>query len=284
MLFGLAPAWQATRISAVAAMGADSRGPRRRRRALRNLLVSGEVATAVLLLFGAGLLLRTLMAVESFDRGYRAESVLTMLVDPLGSSYPTPEKLQQFFDQVEAEVRTVPGVQDAAWSSALPLGDSLYGDFALTYEIVGDPPVPESQRPTTNYQVVSPTYFSTLDLPIVAGRAFDSRDTRDSPRVCIVNEAFVRTLGGRSPIGMRVSFKVADSPQAKPNVAEIVGVAEQVKHRPDETARLRPDCMCRWSTTRRRHDSDGAVAHRQRGGSDGVGAVGDFSDRQGAAG
>ena len=83
----------------------------------------------------------------------------------------------------------------------LPRSESLYGDFALTYEIVGDSPVPESQRPTTNYQVVSPTYFSTLDLPIVAGRAFDTRDTRDSPRVCIVNEAVVRTLGGRSPIG-----------------------------------------------------------------------------------
>ena len=234
LLFGLAPAWQATTISTVAAMGADTRTTTGGGGRLRNLLVVGEVATAVLLLFGAGLLLRTLMAVESFDRGYRAESVLTMLVDPLGSSYPTPEKLQQFFDQVEAEVRTVPGVQDVAWSSALPLGESLYGDFALTYEIVGDPPVPESQRPTTNYQVVSPTYFSTIDLPIVAGRAFDSRDTRDSPRVCIVNEAFVRTLGGRSPIGMRVSFKVADSPQDKPDVGEVVGVAKQVKGRPDE--------------------------------------------------
>ena len=234
VLFGLAPAWQATSISTTAAMGADTRTTTGGAGRLRNLLVIGEVATAVLLLFGAGLLLRTLMAVESFDRGYRAESVLTMLVDPLGSSYPTPEKLQQFFDQVEAEVRTVPGVQDAAWSSALPLGDSLYGDFALTYEIVGDPQVPEAQRPTTNYQVVSPTYFSTLDLPIVAGRAFDSRDTRDSPRVCIVNEAFVRTLGGRSPIGMRVAFRAADSPQGKPNVGEIVGVAKQVKGRPDE--------------------------------------------------
>ena len=121
-----------------------------------------------------------------------------------------------------------------AWSSALPLGDSLYGDFALTYEVVGDPQVPEAQRPTTNYQVVSAAYFSTVDLPIVAGRAFDSRDTRDSPRVCIVNEAFVRTLGGRSPIGMKVSFRVAGSPQDKPDVGEIVGVAKQVKGRPDE--------------------------------------------------
>ena len=234
VLFGLAPAWQATSISTTAAMGADTRTTTGAGGRLRSLLVIGEVATAVLLLFGAGLLLRTLMAVNSYDRGYRAESVLTMMVDPLGSSYPTPEKLQQFYDQVEAEVRTVPGVQDVAWSSALPLGDSLYGDFALTYEVVGDPQVPEAQRPTTNYQVVSPSYFSTVDLPIVAGRAFDSRDTRDSPRICIVNEAFVRTLGGRSPIGMKVAFKVAGSAQDKPNVGEIVGVAKQVKGRPDE--------------------------------------------------
>ena len=234
LVFGVMPAWQATDISAAQAMGSDSRTTTGGGGRLRGLLVVGEVATAVLLLFGAGLLLRTLIAVQSYDRGYRAESVLTMLVDPLASSYPTPEKLQQFLDQVEAEVRTVPGVQDVAWSSALPLGDSLYGDFALTYEIVGDPPVPEAQRPTTNYQVVSPTYFSALDLPIVAGRAFDSRDTRDSPRVCIVNEAFARSLGGRNPIGMQVSFKVADSPQDKPNVGEIVGVAKQVKGRPDE--------------------------------------------------
>jgi len=234
VLFGLAPAWQATSISTTAAMGADTRTTTGGGGRLRSLLVVGEVATAVLLLFGAGLLLRTLIAVSSYDPGYRAESVLTMMVDPLGSSYPTPEKLQQFYDQVEAEVRAAPGVQDVAWSSALPLGDSLYGDFALTYEVVGDPPVPEAQRPTTNYQVVSPAYFSTVDLPIVAGRAFDSRDRRDSPRVCIVNEAFVRTLGGRSPIGMRVSFRVAGSPQDKPDEGEIVGVAKQVKGRPDE--------------------------------------------------
>jgi putative ABC transport system permease protein len=234
VVFGIAPAFQATAMAPTEAMGVDSRTTTGGGGRLRSLLVAGEVATAVLLLFGAGLLLRTLIAVSSYDRGYRAESVLTMLVDPLADSYPTPERLQQFFDQVEAEVRTVPGVADVGWSSALPLGESLYGDFALTYEIVGDPPVDEARRPTTDYQVVSPSYFSTLDLPIVAGRAFDSRDTRDSPRVCIVNEAFVRTLGGRNPIGMRVAFKVADSRTDKPNIGEIVGVARQVKRRPDE--------------------------------------------------
>jgi putative ABC transport system permease protein len=233
VLFGITPAWQATSISVSDGIGSETRTVTGSGR-VRSLLVAGQVTTAVLLLFGAGLLLRTLIAVESYDRGYRAESVLSMLVDPLGSSYPTPEKLQLFFDQVEQEVRAAPGVRDVAWTSALPMGPSLYGDFALTYEIVGDPPVEESQRPVTNYQVVSPSYFSTLDLPIVAGRAFDSRDTRDSPPVCIVNEAFARRLGGRTPIGMRVSFKVAGAPQDEPNAGEIVGVAKQVKGRPDE--------------------------------------------------
>jgi putative ABC transport system permease protein len=234
VLFGMAPAWQATRLSTPEAMGPDSRTTTGGGGRMRNVLVVAEVTTAVLLLVGAGLLLRTLIAVESYDRGYGAESVLTMLVDPLGSSYPTPEQLQQFYDQVEAEVRAVPGVQDVAWSSALPLGDSLYGDFALTYEIVGDPPLEEGRKPATSYQVVSPSYFSTLDLPIVAGRGFDARDRRGSPRVCIVNEAFARSLGGRSPIGLQVSFKVVDSPRDEPNVGEIIGVAKQVKGRPDE--------------------------------------------------
>jgi putative ABC transport system permease protein len=233
LLFGTIPAWQATSISSPKMLATESRSVTSGGR-LRSLLVGGEVATAVLLLVGAGLLLRTLMAVQSYDRGYRAESVLSMLVDPLSSSYPTPAALQQFLDQVEHEIRAVPGVQDVAWSNALPLGESLYGDFALTYEVAGDPPVEESKRPTTSYQVVSPTYFSTIDLPIVAGRGFDARDHRDSARVCIVNEAFVRTLGGRSPIGMRVGFKAAGSNQSQTNWGEIVGVAKQVKGRPDE--------------------------------------------------
>ena len=110
LLFGVMPAWKATDFSSAAVIGSDSRTTTGGGGRLRGLLVIGEVATAVLLLFGAGLLLRTLIAVEGFDRGYRADSVLTMLVDPLGSKYPTDDSLQQFYDQVEAEVTAVPGV------------------------------------------------------------------------------------------------------------------------------------------------------------------------------
>ena len=236
VVFGLAPAFQATSFSSPEVMGSDTRTTTGGGGRLRNLFVVSQVATAVLLLFGAGLLLRTLIAVSSYDRGYRAESVLSMLVDPLGPTYPTPETLQQFYDQVEAEVRAVPGVADVGWSSGLPLGESIFGEYPFHYEIVGDAPVDAARKPTTAFQIVNPTYFSTLELPIVAGRTFDARDARGRPRVAIVNEAFARSLGGRNPIGLQVSFKPVDAaPGDKPAIAEIVGVARQVKFRPDES-------------------------------------------------
>jgi len=232
VMFGLAPAWQATGLAH--AMASDSRGTTGRGGGLRTLLVVGEVATAVVLLFGAGLLLRTLLALEQVDRGYRADRVLTMMVDPLASEYREPGSLQRFFDNVEREVRRDPAVRSVAWASTLPLGTSEAGD--LPVEIVGDPPVNPRQRPTADYQIVSPGYFQTVDLPIVAGRAFDTRDTAASTRVCIVNEAFVRRfLRGRSPVGVRVLFQ-AGSDNAQ--IRQIVGVARQVKARPDETEDL----------------------------------------------
>ena len=235
-VFGIAPAFHATALAPTEAMGADSRTTTGGGGRLRSLLVAGEVAMAVLLLFGAGLLLRTLIAVQSYDRGYRADNVLTMLVDPLGSAYPPPVKQQQFYDQVEAEVRAVPGVADVGWSSGLPLGESVFGEYPFHYEVVGDAPLDEARKPTTSYQIVSATYFSTLDLPIVAGRAFDARDVMGSPRVLIVNEAFAKSLAPRNPIGLQVSVRAVDSPNDKPVTLEIIGVAKQVKQRPDEAA------------------------------------------------
>ena len=237
LLFGIAPALQATELSPAHAIATDTRTTTGRGGRMRSLLVIGEVATAVILLFGAGLLLRTLMAVENVDRGYRAEGVLTMMVDPLGSSYPTEASLLQFYQQVEQEIRAVPGAQSVAWASTLPLGPSEAG--RSLFAIVGDPPPDESQHPTADYQVVSPTYFETLDLPVVAGRAFTDRDTSTTVPVCMVNEAFARKyLQGRSPMGLRVAMRPASAPQATPIVREIVGVARQVKGRPDETEDL----------------------------------------------
>jgi putative ABC transport system permease protein len=235
VVFGLAPAWQATGVSSSHIMASDSRGASGRGGRLRSLLVAGEVATAVVLLFGAGLLLRTLLVLEQMDRGYQADRVLTMMVDPLASQYQGPGSLQRFFDAVEREVRKDPAVRHVSWASTLPLGESRAGD--LSFEIVGDPPVDPRRRPTADEQIVSPAYFETVDLPIVAGRGFTDRDGPDSVRVCIVNEAFARRfLGGRSPIGARVLFYSDGAPD--PHIRQIVGVARQVKARPDETDAL----------------------------------------------
>ena len=233
LLFGVAPAWHATRVSSrqiLAAQGNTSTG---RGGTLRSLLVVGEVAAAVLLLFGGGLLLRTLLALEDVDRGYRTDGAVTMMVDPLAVTYPTPERLLQFFDSVEREVRAVPGVRNVAYTSTLPLGAADIGP--ISFEIVGDSPPADGQRPVAALQIVSHSYFDTLRIPLVAGRAFGDRDIRDSPRVCIVSEAFVRRhLGGRSPLGLPLATRPAQVPQAKPGMCEIVGVAGQVKGRPDE--------------------------------------------------
>ena len=233
VLFGVAPAWQASKFSSSSVTSAESRTVVGSGGALRNLLVGAEVATAVLLLFGAGLLLRTLLAVEKVDRGYRADQVLTMLVDPLGSKYPTAESLLQFLADVEGQVKAVPGVRNAAWTSALPLGAS--GFDRVSFEVAGEPPADPGKRPQTDYQFISPGYFEALDLPLLSGRNFDDRDRKDSSPVCIVGEAFVRGyLGGRSPIGVKVSLRPPDRPDAKPDVREIIGVARQVKGSPNE--------------------------------------------------
>jgi len=235
LLFGLAPSLQATDFSTAQAIASDSRTATGRGGLVRAVLVTAQVATAVVLLCGAGLLLRTLLIVENVDRGIKAESVLTMMVDPLGARYPTPAALLQFFDTVEQEIRALPGVRDVAWASTLPLGPSYAGDSF--FEIVGDAPLNESQRPSADYQIISPTYFRAVDLPIVAGRGFNDRDRRDVVPVCIVNEALARAhIQGRSPIGVRLAIRF--SPSDKPAIREIVGVARQVKGRPDEARDL----------------------------------------------
>ncbi len=233
LLFGVAPAWQATRVEPTAVLATDSRSVAGGNGRVRQLLVGAEVATAVMLLAGAGLLLRTLIAVETFDRGYRATQVLTMYVDPLGSRYPTPQSLLQFYDAVRRETAAIPGVATVAWASQLPLTAEDARD--VTFEVVGDPAVDERQRPAADSHTVSPEYFQAIDLPIVAGRGFTDRDTVDSPPVCLVNEALVRGHAqGRPALGARLAMRPAFSPRAEASVCEIVGVVRQVRGRPDE--------------------------------------------------
>jgi putative ABC transport system permease protein len=155
-----------------------------------------------------------------------------VFIDPLGGRYPKRELLLQFYDSLERETSADTNVRSTAWASTLPLGESTF-DFA-SFEIVGDPPVDENRRPRANYQIVSPSFFSTLELPVVVGRSFTAADTTDGAPVAIVNEAFVRRhLAGRSAVGARVAVRSPMSGLIQ--AREIVGVARQVKGRPDES-------------------------------------------------
>jgi putative ABC transport system permease protein len=103
------------------------------------------------------------------------------------------------------------------------------------FDVEGAPPASPGERPLTDYQFVSPAFFATLDIPIVAGRAFTDRDRADGVRVAIVSDTFVkRHLNGRSPLGVRTSLRPPDRPDAPPTLVEIVGVARQVRGRPNE--------------------------------------------------
>ena len=212
---------------------------------MRQLLVVAQAAAAVLLLCGAGLLLRTVLVLDGFSSGVGAasESVLTMDVTQTrganGLQRRSPESQLAFYAAVEREVGGVAGIRGVAWATTLPLGNAQVG--SQRFQIVGDPPLPEAERPHANYQLVSPSYFATVDLPIVEGRAFTDFDSARSEPVCIVSEAFVRRfLGGRVPIGQRVAvarFGDAAAGRATNGIPErlIVGVARQVKGRADET-------------------------------------------------
>jgi putative ABC transport system permease protein len=237
VLFGVAPAWQAASIAgAQAASGTRTATGHNGR--IRQVLVAGQVATAVALLFGAGLLLRTLLAVDGVSRGYNSEQVLSMVVDPMSETYPTDAAELQFYQAVEQEIRALPGVRGVAWATTQPLGRSYEGVSFV--ELEGQAPVADARRVSADMQIVSPTFFETLGVPMVAGRAFDDRDAAGKVPVCIVNEAFVRRVvpAGVSPIGKRVLIRQGSAPGAAAVAREIVGVARQVKGSPAEREEL----------------------------------------------
>ena len=238
--FGMVPAWQATGTSLAGVMSSESRSTTGTNSRLRGLLVASEVAAAVLLLCGAGLLLQTVLTLISGDPGYRSTSDSVLTLDfsvPTGknSRYPTEQAITQFYDAVGRDVSALPEVRRVGWASSLPYGTSELGRWA--FSIVGDPQVAARDQPTVEYTTADPGYFRTVDLPIVSGRGFNERDTLQSAAVCLVNEAFVRRhFKDRNPIGARLTL--TPRPNGPTQIREIVGVARQTSGEPDAPEEL----------------------------------------------
>jgi putative ABC transport system permease protein len=225
--FGLLPAWQSTGAHPGTGLAASGRSASGSARAV-NPIVIAELAIAVLLLCGAGVLARTLWVLNDVESGDNAANVFTMTLSP--GMLSDPAAMLRFYDAVEREVRAVPGVRNMAWGAALPFDGSWYGQ---SFEIDGDPNAPAPKRESASYQIVSPSYFDVLGVPVLQGRNFTDRDVAGTTEVCIVDEAFVRRyLVGKAPLGTRVTVNAMGP--SRPVVREIVGVVTQLKERPQD--------------------------------------------------
>jgi putative ABC transport system permease protein len=222
LFFGIVPAWQAIKVSVADTLRSGGRSATTGA-GFRSVLAALEIAVAVMLVTGSGLLLRTLASLNSVETGFHADNVLTMR---LNSSYANIDpRVAPFLRRVEQAVAAVPGVRSVGVGINLPLDG---WDIGMPFEVASQP-VEQSKRPSSHYQVVSPGWFDTLGIPVIAGRAFSDRDTPQSTQVCMVNEEIVRQFfHGANPIGAKIhvpplSLSLADMER------EIVGVVKQVK-------------------------------------------------------
>jgi putative ABC transport system permease protein len=216
----------------VEAMSVGGRGASDRAGRLRQALAVLEIALALLLMTGAGVLLRTLWSLNQVDAGYRADHVLTMSVGTGINRYRTQQDLTAFYQRLEREVSSVTGVRAASLTSDVPLDGFSFGE---AFEVVGDRSTDPAHKVAAHYQIITPGYFKTLGIPLLRGRTFTDADSDATSPVSIVNEEFVhRYFTGREPIGARVSVQAMSLRPGAPVVREVVGVVQQVKTRPGE--------------------------------------------------
>lgn len=232
MLLGLVPASQATRTDLTLTMKDGGRGstqgtPGRR---LRGGLIVAEVALAFVLLAGAGLMLRSLFTLLDVDAGFEFDNVLTGALPIVQSRYPSPEALNGYLDSIRDSVGTVPGVEETAVTSALPLRGWGYG---LPYLVAGRGLTDRTNRRSGFFKMVSPSYFETLRIRLVAGRFLEASDRAGTPRVMLINQTLAeREFDGENPIGQHILVQevVPGVPQLGDEVSwEVVGVIADEK-------------------------------------------------------
>jgi predicted permease len=223
VLFGLLPALQLSRQDlnpVLRAEGRGSAGSRRRSRA-RGVLVVAQVALSMVLLVGAGLLIRSLVRLRNVNAGFDARNVLTMRVALPPARYPKGPQMAAFYDQVVKKVSAMPGVRSAAVCSALPVRPVRFSPVLVQ----GQPEIPLAARPLMAIQMVSPAYFRTLRVALRQGREFNERDDPGAPLVAVVNETLVRRYWPHdNPIGKHLLL----GRMVKPT--EVVGVAADVSN------------------------------------------------------
>jgi putative ABC transport system permease protein len=238
ILAGLAPAFEVSRADFTALKsGVRQVGSDLRRRAIRHALVVAELALAVVLLIGAGLLLRSFANMQRIETGFDARNVLTMRVTLPGQRYSAPGNSTRFFQEVTRRVRALPGVEAAGAVSFLPFSEL---GAATGFTIEGRPIPPPGQDYVTDVRVCDQGYFDSMHIPLRRGRWFTEREMRERSDVVIVNEALARQyFPDQDPIGQRISIAMTNP--IRPT--EIVGVVADARYA-ELTSATRP--MTYW--------------------------------------
>ena len=227
VLFGVAPAWRAGRLDLNQSLRAGGRSGRSEggmllaSHRLRGLLVVSELALSLMLLIGAGLLIRSFVRLQGVPPGFATENILSMRVVASGPKYRSDKAVMQFYQEVERRVARLPGVRGVGEVSVLPLTGSIgWGQI----NVEGYHPAP-GQELQVDLRVASTDYFRTMEIPLVQGRFFSEHDTADSQQVVIIDAKFAqRFWPHENPIGKHLWF---DHPEKPFTIAGVVGVVKQ---------------------------------------------------------
>ena len=235
LLFGLAPAIQAAR-PALHGMLKDGVRTSHGGAGLRATLVVSEVALAIVLLIGAGLMLKSFRRWISVDPGFKAERVLTLGVSLPNARYGTPEQRVAFYDQLRHGIAALPGVEAVGGNVALPMTNN---NWTGSFRVEGFTPAPNANGPWGDFRIVTPGYFSTMGIPILKGREFDETDVRDGRKVAIVDEVLAKKYWpGQDPIGKRVGRGGGPAGPEWWDVIGVVGHVMQNSPKDDEHTQL----------------------------------------------
>jgi putative ABC transport system permease protein len=230
LVFGLLPAWHASKPDLHTTLEQSGRtsGPGGGRLRLRQALVVFQISMAVMLVIGAGLLIKSFWRLQRVDPGFRPERVLSLSLTLPFSKYTKPEQINLFFNQLHDGVSNVPGVQ----ASAIAYDHPLQTNWIDSFEIEGRVAPANGRSLSANFNPIGPDYFVTVGAPMIKGRQFTPQDDQDHPGVVIVNESFVRHyFPSEEPLGRRL--KLAQPPRIwrddRLSSFEIVGVVRDVK-------------------------------------------------------
>src|SRR5215813_13403668 len=226
LLFGLAPALQSARLDLTEALKEGGRGAgsgARRHRTL-NLLVVGEVAMAMILLIGAGLLINSFVRLQQVSPGFDAKNLLTARID-IPNPYAQPEEKQQFFEQLQQRVAALPGVEAVGLVTELPLANQSAN---FKFKIEGRPETAPGQSPDADIRAVNHDYFRAMRIPILKGSNFTEVEVRDNANVVVISDELARLyFAGEDPLGQRL----LRGPLGKEESLEIIGIVGDIRHR-----------------------------------------------------